>query len=61
MTNPTPLQIKAARKAVGLTQTEAGKVVLAPLRTWQNWEYGKREMPALAWVTFQNYADKNKL
>ena len=34
----TPEQLKKLRKRSGLTQTEAGLVVYAKLRSWQNWE-----------------------
>ena len=41
---PEPDEIRAARAAAGLTQTEAGDVVHASLRTWQQWEAGDRKM-----------------
>ena len=41
---PTPEQIKAARKAAGLTQAEAGRVIGYTMRGWQNWEHGGAEM-----------------
>ncbi len=43
-TPPDPDDIRAARTAAGLTQTEAGDVVHASLRTWQQWEAGDRKM-----------------
>ncbi len=43
-TPPEPDDIRAARAAAGLTQTEAGAVVHASLRTWQQWEAGDRKM-----------------
>jgi putative transcriptional regulator len=36
--NPKPAEIKAAREAAGLTQTEAAEVIYSTLRTWQDWE-----------------------
>lgn len=42
--SPTPREIMIARNVVGLTQTQAGKVVYSGLRSWQNWEGGRREM-----------------
>ena len=42
---PEPDEIRAARAAAGLTQTEAGDLVHASLRTWQQWEAGDRKMP----------------
>jgi len=35
---PSPAEIKAARHAAGLTQTQAGALVHVPCRTWQKWE-----------------------
>lgn len=50
----TPDQIRAARKAAGLTQEQAGALVGAPSRrTWQNWETGRRNMPGAKWELFQ--------
>ena len=43
-TLPEPDAIRAARAAAGLTQTEAGAVVHASLRTWQQWDAGDRKM-----------------
>jgi putative transcriptional regulator len=43
-TPPEPDVIRAARNTAGLTQTEAGDVVHASLRTWQQWEAGDRKM-----------------
>lgn len=50
--SPTPEEILAAREAAGLSQTAAGARVHAPLRTWQDWEYGKSRMPVAAMHLF---------
>ncbi len=42
---PEPDAIKAARVHASLTQTQAGQVVHASLRAWQQWESGERGMP----------------
>ena len=34
------------RLAAGLTQEESGAVVKSARRTWQDWERGRRKMPA---------------
>lgn len=47
-----PADIRAARLAAGMTQTEAGATALATLRTWQDWESGKRAMHSAAWLVF---------
>ena len=41
---PTPEQIRAARLAAGLSQTEAGELILASKRSWENWEQGRVNM-----------------
>lgn len=52
-TNPTPDEIKAARKGAGITQTEAGALVHTTVRTWQQWEAGDRKMHLAFWELFQ--------
>lgn len=52
---PSPSDIKTARLAAGLTQTEAGLLVHASLKTWQNWESESgesRKIPLAAWELF---------
>lgn len=49
---PTPEQIKAARKSADLTQTEAAALIHCALRSWQDWEGGKRQMHAAMWELF---------
>ena len=51
---PSPQEIKEARVQAGLTQAQAGALVGAPSkRTWQDWEGGRRNMPAAKWELFQ--------
>lgn len=42
--NPSPVDIRAAREAAGLTQTEAAHLIHGTLRAWQEWEAGNRRM-----------------
>lgn len=49
----TPEALKAVRTRANLTQTQAGAIIHAPLRTWQDWEYGKRNMPQAKWELFK--------
>jgi len=42
--SPTPVEVKAARDAAGLTQKAAAAVVYTKLNAWQRWESGDREM-----------------
>jgi len=44
MTNPTPLQIRAARLAAELSQSRAAKLIKASPRSWENWEQGRVKM-----------------
>jgi DNA (cytosine-5)-methyltransferase 1 len=60
MTSPTPEQIKEARQAASLTQTEAAALIHAELRTWQHWEKGDRAMHAGLWELFQCKLKKRK-
>jgi DNA-binding transcriptional regulator YiaG len=41
--NPWPARLKAIRVRYQLTQTEAAQRIGTVLRTWQNWEYGRRQ------------------
>ncbi len=49
----TRAEIRSAREFAGLTQTQAGALVGAALRTWQSWESGERRMPPAKWELFQ--------
>lgn len=49
----TPAEIRAARTAAGHTQTQAGEIVGGTLRTWQDWEAGRRIMPLAAWELYR--------
>lgn len=49
---PTPEQVTEARKAAGLTQTEASALVHSGLRSWQQWERGDRKMHPAFWELF---------
>ncbi len=51
--NPRPEEIRAARDAAGLTQTEAGALIYCELRTWQDWEGGQRRMHPAFWELFR--------
>jgi transcriptional regulator with XRE-family HTH domain len=48
MTNPTPAEIRAARKKAGLTQQKAAEMIGFEVRSWNRWESGNGNMhPAL--------------
>lgn len=62
ITSPAPAQIRAAREAAGLTQTQAAALIYCTLRGWQNWEGGARPMhPAffeLFWLKTKKRLDE---
>lgn len=45
-----PALVRAARRGAGLTQTQAAALIGATLRTWQEWEGGRRNMPPAKWA-----------
>lgn len=51
--SPTPDEIRAARKASGLSQTAAAELIYSTLRTWQDWEAGKAHMHPGLWELFR--------
>jgi len=53
MIHPTPSQILAARKAAGLTQTEAAELIHATQSAWIKWERGVRHMHPAMWELFK--------
>ena len=52
MNNPTPEQIKLARKISGLTQTQAAALIYKKLLAWQRYESGDRAMDAALYELF---------
>lgn len=48
----TTINPRSARRAAGLTQTQAATLIGAALRTWQDWESGARNMPPAKWAYF---------
>lgn len=51
--NPSPDEVRAAREAAGLTQTQAAQVVHVTLNGWQRWEAGDRPMHPAFWELFR--------
>lgn len=51
--NPDPAQVRSAREAAGLTQTQAANLIHGTLRTWQQWEAGDRRMHPGLWELFR--------
>ena len=52
MRNPTPAEIRTARRDAGLTQTEAAHLIHSTLRTWQDHESGISKMNMASWELF---------
>ena len=50
---PHRADIRTARDATGLTQTEAAHLVYCTLSAWQRWEAGDRQMHPAFWELFQ--------
>ena len=61
LAQPTPADIKALRAHLGLTQTAFGEIGHSKLRTVQDWEGGKREMPLAIWELYLLKAGQLKL
>lgn len=51
--SPSSEELRAARKAAGLTQTQAGALLHTTCRTWQQWEAGDRKMHPAFWELFR--------
>lgn len=51
--NPAAEEVRAAREAVGLSQTAAAELIHSTLRTWQDWEAGKARMHPGLWELFR--------
>lgn len=56
--NPTPAEIRNLRSALGITQQQAGELIGATRRAWQEWEGGRRNMPPAKWELFQIKSEK---
>jgi DNA-binding transcriptional regulator YiaG len=50
---PTPVEIRTARIESGLKQRECAALVGVTLRSWQQWEEGRRRISATAWDLWQ--------
>lgn len=59
MIRPTPEEIRVARAAAKLTQTQAAALIYCTLRGWQDWEAGKRQMHPAFFELFLLKASKN--
>lgn len=49
-TSPRPAELRAWRQRHGLTQRAAAALIGAALRTWEDWEAGRRTMPPAKWA-----------
>jgi len=56
--SPSSESIRRARLSAGLTQKEAGALCFSALRSWQDWEYGKRRMHPAIWHAFNSAIKK---
>ncbi len=49
---PSSEEVRQAREAAGLTQTEAANLVYRSMRNWQQWERAERQMDPALWELF---------
>lgn len=52
-TTPTPDQVREARSAAGLTQSEAAALIHMGARAWRKYESGEAVMHAAFWELFR--------
>ena len=52
MKQPTPADVKSARAAAGLTQTQAAALIYKKLLAWQRYESGDRSMDVALYELF---------
>ena len=52
MKQPTPADVKSARAAAGLTQTQAAALIYKKLLAWQRYESGNRSMDVALYELF---------
>jgi DNA-binding transcriptional regulator YiaG len=57
----TPGEIREARQALGLTQTQFGQLFQARLKTVQDWEYGRRRMQKATEELLQRKMEEKEL
>jgi len=58
MKSPTKTRVLEFRVEHGLTQRQAADMIWVTDRTWRNYEYGIRQMPAGFWELLQIKARK---
>ena len=59
MNNPTPEEIKQARKDASLTQSQAAALLYKSCRAWQKWESGEARMGKAMFELFLIKVGKN--
>lgn len=52
MTQPTPADVKALRKHLGMSTDEFGALVHCSRRAVQEWEAGRRDMSPAVWELY---------
>lgn len=50
--SPSPAEIRAARKAAGLTQARAAQLIHCSRSSWAEWESGVSKMHPAFWELF---------
>ena len=59
MNNPSPEEIKQARKEACLTQPQAASLLYSTCRAWQKWESGEARMHQAMFELFLIKVGKN--
>lgn len=49
----TPAEVRADRLAVGLTQDQAGRLLMVTRHYWYKWESGERNIPGAKWALWR--------
>jgi len=57
----TPAELRSAREAMGLTQTELAEALETALRTVQHWEAGDRAIPGPVRVALRLLTERTPL
>lgn len=54
---PEPAQILALRRAAGLSQTDAARLLCVSTTTWGRWERGAQRMGPALWLAFAMFLE----
>lgn len=58
---PTSEEVVTARTDLGMSMRQAAEIVHTTMKTWQQWEYGTRQMHPAFWELFLLKTGKHSL